>query len=125
MLADKAPQATLAVKDLARARPFYEQTLGLTPLPGDQPSVQAYRAGAATLLVYESQFAGTNQATAITWALGEAFDATVKALKAKGVAFEHYDFPGGRLDGDVHVMGDIRVVWFKDPDGNIISVGNY
>lgn len=77
------------------------------------------------MLVYESSFAGTNQATVLTWALGEGFDAAVKTLQGKGVAFETYDMPGAAHDGPVHVMGDMRVVWFKDPDGNILSLGNY
>jgi catechol 2,3-dioxygenase-like lactoylglutathione lyase family enzyme len=125
MLGDWDAQATVAVRDLKAARPFYVDTLGLTPLPSDQPSVQAFRAGRSVVLVYESEFAGTNKATVLTWALGEAFDETVKALKAKGVMFAHYDLPNMSRDGDVHVAGDMRVVWFKDPDGNILSLGNY
>lgn len=125
MLGDRDAQATVAVKDLKVARPFYEDTLGLTPLPGDEPSVQGFRAGRSVVLLYESDFAGTNAATVLTWSLGEAFDDTVKALQAKGVTFERYDFPGMTHDGDVHVAGDMRVAWFKDPDGNILSLGNY
>lgn len=125
MLGDWDAQATLAVKDLKVARPFYEDVLGLKPLPGDQPSVQAYQAGRSMILVYESEFAGTNKATALTWALGEAFDTAVETLRAKGVVFEKYDLPAMRHDGDVHVAGGMRVVWFKDPDGNVLSLGNY
>lgn len=125
MLGDWDAQATLAVKDLKAARPFYEDVLGLKPLPGDQPSVQGYQAGQSVILIYESEFARTNKATALTWALGEAFDAAVEALRAKGVVFEKYDLPAMRHDGDVHVAGGMRVVWFKDPDGNVLSLGNY
>lgn len=125
MLGDWDAQATLAVKDLKVARPFYGDLLGLKPLPGDQPSVQGYQAGRSMILVYESDFAGTNKATALTWALGEAFDAAVETLKAKGVVFEKYDLPAMRHDGVVHVAGGMRVVWFKDPDGNVLSLGNY
>ncbi|MDB5460398.1 MAG: glyoxalase [Caulobacteraceae bacterium] len=126
MLADMDAQATVPVKDLARARTFYEQVLGLTPVGGDaMRGVQGYRSGASTLVVYESQFAGTNQATAVTWSLGGQFDAVMRELKAKGVTFERYDLPGIRMDGDVHVAAGSRVAWFKDPDGNIINIGNY
>ena len=45
----------------------------------------------------------------------------VRSLNGK---FEHYDLPDTRLEGDVHVSGDIKVAWFKDPDGNILSVVN-
>jgi catechol 2,3-dioxygenase-like lactoylglutathione lyase family enzyme len=125
MLADTDAQATLAVKSLGRARPFYEGLLGLKPVGPPMPGVQTYRAGRSMLVLYESAFAGTNQATGVTWALGGAFDAVMADLKAKGVIFEHYDMPGLTLDGDVHETGDMRVAWFKDPDGNIINLGNY
>ena len=125
MLGDKTAQATVAVKDLKAARPFYEQVLGLTPLPGDEPSVQGFKAGASVVLLYESDHAGSNEATVLTWSLGEAFDDELRALQAKGVTFEHYDMPGMTLEGDVHRAGGRKVVWFKDPDGNILSLGNY
>ncbi|MBV8645655.1 MAG: VOC family protein, partial [Candidatus Eremiobacteraeota bacterium] len=43
-------------------------------------------------------------------------------LRANGVTFEHYDLPDGVREGDVHVFGSLRTVWFKDPDGNILSI---
>jgi hypothetical protein len=43
----------------------------------------------------------------------------VKALKAKGIGFEHYDMPGVTRKGDIHVAGSLKNAWFKDPDGNI------
>ena len=126
MLADHDAQATLPVKDLTKARTFYEQILGLKPIGGGgQRGVQGYQSGQSTLVVYESRFAGTNQATAATWSLGGKFDEVMRELTAKGVVFERYDLPGVKLDGDVHVAGDARVAWFKDPDGNIINIGNY
>ena len=73
MLGDKNAAATLAVKDIGAARNFYENTLGLTEIeggPGD-PSAVLYRSGGSTVLVYESSYAGTNQATAASWAAGD------------------------------------------------------
>ena len=125
MLGDQDAQATVAVRDLKAARPFYEQVLGLKPLPSDQPGAQAFQAGKSMVLVYESEFAGTNKATVLTWALGETFDAAVEMLRGRGVTFERYDLPAMGHDGDVHVAGRMRVVWFKDPDGNVLSLGNY
>ena len=78
-----------------------------------------YKTGASSLLVYHSQFAGTNKATAVTWNVGGRVDAIVNDLKAKGVTFERYDMPNTKHEGDVHVMGRMRTAWFKDPDGNI------
>lgn len=84
----------------------------------------SYRSGTSTILVYESQFAGTNRATSATWTVGDELETIVAALRANGVAFEHDDFPGNRREGDVHVAGNTRVAWFKDPDGNILSIVN-
>jgi len=51
-------------------------------------------------------------------------DAAVETLRGKRVVFEHYDMPGMKLEGDVHVMDGMRAAWFKDPDGNVLCVSN-
>ena len=122
MLADKAAMATIPVKDIEIAKKFYSETLGLKPGRTEEPEVLSYSTGNSEILVYESQFAGTNKATAATWVLGDELDGVIKALKAKGVAFEHYDFPDMKREGDVHIAGNTRAAWFKDPDGNILSI---
>jgi catechol 2,3-dioxygenase-like lactoylglutathione lyase family enzyme len=122
MLADKDAAANLAVKDLKAAKKFYEGTLGLKAVGREGEHLIAYRSGASTLLVYKSQYAGTNKATAVTWSVGDELEAIVRALKAKGVAFEHYDLPGMTRKGDVHVADGMKAAWFKDPDGNILSI---
>jgi catechol 2,3-dioxygenase-like lactoylglutathione lyase family enzyme len=124
MLADHDVGATLPVRDLDAARSFYEDTLGLTPSMDQSPEAVLYASGRAMLLVYRSDFAGTNQATAATWAVGDQLDAVMDDLRSKGVTFEHYDLPETTREGDVHVMGDTRGAWFKDPDGNILSLVN-
>jgi hypothetical protein len=83
-----------------------------------------YAAGAGKLLVYQSQFSGTNKATAVTWIVGEDVERIVKAVKDKGVTFEHYDMPQITRQGDIHVGGGTRAAWFKDPDGNIHAIVN-
>ena len=122
MLNDKDVSATIAVKDIERARHFYHDVVGLTPLPAAEPGVVPFRSGASSVLVYQSDFAGTNQATAATWMLDDELEDTVRALKSKGVTFEHYDMPGVTRQGDLHVTGKSRAAWFKDPDGNIIAL---
>lgn len=122
MLKDSEAMATIAVKDMAAARKFYEGILGLERLDDEGEDAVVYRSGSSKVLVYVSQYAGTNQATAATWDVGGALDQLVKDLKAKGVAFEHYDLPGTRREGDIHYAGPVRVAWLKDPDGNILSL---
>jgi catechol 2,3-dioxygenase-like lactoylglutathione lyase family enzyme len=124
MLADKGAMATIAVKDLAAARKFYESTLHLKRSGSDDPEVSTYKSGSSTIMVYKSQYAGTNKATAATWNVGSEFDSIVRDLKNAGVKFEHYEMPGSRLDGDIHVFEDFKAAWFKDPDGNILNINN-
>ncbi|MGF6350581.1 VOC family protein [Variovorax sp. W2I14] len=119
---DAAPN--LAVKDLAVARRFYEDTLGLSQVDAEGDEVVVYRSGNTRINVYRSAFAGTNQATAVTWEVGADIERLAAALKAKGVRFEHYDMPDTKLEGDLHVMGGMKVAWFKDPDGNILNLIN-
>jgi catechol 2,3-dioxygenase-like lactoylglutathione lyase family enzyme len=123
MLRDTDAIATLAVKDLDVAARFYQETLGLSRAGHDDGEMIVLESGDTTISVYRSKFAGTNQATALTWAVDDVED-VVKTLKAKGVRFEHYDLPETKREGDVHVAGDTRVAWFKDPDGNILSIVN-
>ena len=123
MLGGKNAAATLAVSDLERARDFYENTLGLEPLQETAGTI-FYKSGNSVVLIYPSEFAGTNRATAVAWAVGDDFDAIVRDLKAKGTRFEQYDLPETSREGDVHVMGEFRAVWFKDPDGNIHNLVN-
>ena len=125
MLGDKDAIATVAVKDLKAAAGFYKSTLGLRRLASEGEEAVTFRCGNSTLLVYRSQYAGTNKATAITWTVGDELDAIVAALKAKGVSFEHYELPGLRREGDIHIGGDMRVAWLKDLDGNIHSLANH
>jgi catechol 2,3-dioxygenase-like lactoylglutathione lyase family enzyme len=125
MLSDRSVMATVAVKDLDAARAFYGGTLGLECTGGEGGAVATYRSGTASLVVYVSQFAGTNKATCATWGLGDEFDTVMAALQRAGVAFERYDMPGGIRDGDVHVFGDFRAAWFRDPDGNILHINNH
>ena len=124
MLGNIDASANLAVKDLTAARNFYEGTLGLTQIDSMGDELIVYRSGKTTLNVYTSKQAGTNKATAVTWAVGDQLEDIVRALKAKGVGFEHYGMPDTTLEGDIHVAGDMKVAWFKDPDGNILNIVN-
>lgn len=118
-LSDKNAIVTLAVSDLGAASTFYETVLGLQPTKEAEEGTLSYGTAGASIFVYPSQYAGTNQATAVTWIVDDV-DGIVRDLKAKGVSFEHYEnLPDTKLEGDIHVAGDKRLAWFKDPSGNI------
>ena len=124
MLNDANAVANIAVRNLETARQFYQDTLGLKQVDAEGDEVIVFKSGDSTINVYRSEYAGTNKATAVTWTVGDDIDEVVRRLKAKGVAFEHYDMPGLTLDGDIHVAADMKVAWFKDPDGNILNLVN-
>jgi len=104
------------------AKDFYGGQLELKQVD-ENPGGVTYESGGGQLFIYESPTAGTNKATCASWEV-EDVEAVVAQLKAKGMTFEHYDLPGSERQGDVHVMGPFKAAWFKDPDGNILAVGN-
>jgi catechol 2,3-dioxygenase-like lactoylglutathione lyase family enzyme len=120
MLGKSDATPMLAVKDLDRARKFYEDTLGLTETD-DFGEGFMLKSGDTTLSVYRSEFAGTNKATALTFDVDDIED-EVRALKDKGIAFEHYELQGLTPRGDIYEGEGMKTAWFKDPDGNILSL---
>jgi catechol 2,3-dioxygenase-like lactoylglutathione lyase family enzyme len=112
----------IAVKDLDRARKFYEDTLGLKAKDEWGGEGVTLESGDTLINVYRSEFAGTNKATALTFEVDD-IDSEVSELKEKGIFFEHYDLPGLEPKGDLYVgEGGFKTAWFKDPDGNILSL---
>jgi catechol 2,3-dioxygenase-like lactoylglutathione lyase family enzyme len=123
MFESATAHAAIAVSDLEKAKGFYGGTLGLTP-KDERAGGVTYETGGTWLLVYPSQFAGSNQATAMTFEVADV-DAAVDELVAKGVSFEQYDFPGLKTDArGVADLEGAKAAWFKDPDGNILAVGH-
>lgn len=123
MLSDHRAVAVLAVTDLDRARQFYEGVLGLTSEDGAMGGV-TYRTGGVDLYVYPSDYAGTNKATAVSFAVPEAaFDDEIADLRRRGVTFATYDMPGVTWNDGVGEGEGMRMAWFTDPDGNILNVG--
>jgi catechol 2,3-dioxygenase-like lactoylglutathione lyase family enzyme len=124
MLGNRNAAANLAVRDIETSRRFYESTLGLTKIGAQGSELIVFKSGASTINVYKSDYAGTNKATAVTWGVGNELENVVRDLRSKGVTFEHYDMPGMTREGDIHVSGNSKVAWFKDPDGNILNLSN-
>jgi len=121
MLGKADATAMIAVKDLDRARKFYQDTLGLRA-EQDWGEGVTLKSGDTTVNVYKSDFAGTNKATALNFDVND-IESEVNELKEKGVLFEKYDLPGLEPRGDLYVgPGGFKTAWFKDPDGNILTL---
>lgn len=123
MLRDHSSHAIIPCRDIAAARAFYTETLGL-PLAADHGEVLLIRTGMTLLNVYRSDFAGTNRANAVVWDVGEDLEKIAADLRARGVVLEEYPDGFDRVDHGVHILGDFRAIWFKDPDGNILHANS-
>jgi catechol 2,3-dioxygenase-like lactoylglutathione lyase family enzyme len=115
---------SVPVSDIARAAEFYERKLGLFAQEAQANESRIYACGGDTSLhVYVSPaHAGKGIATLATWYVDD-LEAVVDELASNGVTFEHYDDPSLKADEKgIHELGDGRVAWFKDPDGNTFAV---
>jgi catechol 2,3-dioxygenase-like lactoylglutathione lyase family enzyme len=114
----------LAAADLARARAWYSEVLGLEPVDPDADAL-VYRAGETVFGIYPSENAGTNKGTSVRLVV-EDFDATRAELLSNGVAFEDYDLgPDFRtVDGVLTSPDGEKTSWFKDSEGNILALGS-
>lgn len=119
MLQNSKVMAMVPVKDLAKAKGFYNNVLGLKPANEHDFGI-TYICGGGQMFVYPTPKAGTAQSTVATWEVKD-ISAMVKELDGK-VEFEHYEYPGAEHDGPIHIMGGMRAAWFKDPDGNILGL---
>jgi catechol 2,3-dioxygenase-like lactoylglutathione lyase family enzyme len=118
--------AMVAVKDLDRAKEFYSGTLGLVPFEERPGAAIRYETqGGTWFMIYQSRFAGTAQTTCMKFEVEDIY-ATVTELRERGVVFEEYDLPGLKtVDGVAEHASGARGAWFKDPDGNILQIGQY
>jgi len=123
MLGDAKVYPVIAVADMDVAKEFYVNRLGMQ-LERENETGTIVRGDDSKLLLYVSDFAGTNEATAALWQVNNV-DAVVDDLTGKGVSFEVYeDMEGVTLEGVVHVMDELRAAWFKDPDGNVLCISD-
>ncbi len=114
--------AVLPASDITRAKSFWHDTFGLDPVEEFAPDAVMFEINGARVLVYETQFAGTTQSTALAIDVTD-FDDAVAELGSKGVRLNEYDLPGiTTVDGVAEIEGN-RVAWFNDSEGNILSLG--
>ncbi len=121
MIESATAHATIAVSDIDRAKKFYGEILGFK-IQDERADGVTYQTGNTWFLVYPSQFAGTAKSTYMSLEVPD-LDAAVKELLERGIVFEEYDMPGLKtVEGIAEIQG-VRGAWFKDPDGNILAVG--
>lgn len=129
MLSDAPVVAVVPCVSIERAKKFYGDVLGLEPasIPGaideTAPGVALYQCGKGTqLLVYKREEATKAEHTAAGWIVDD-IDAVVDNLIDKGVKMEVYDMPDVEFDErGVATAGDVKTAWFKDPEGNVLSI---
>jgi predicted enzyme related to lactoylglutathione lyase len=114
--------ATLPAQDMARARKFYEQKLGLTPDQVQPDGGVFYKTSTTGFLVFPSMGKPSGDHTQLAIDV-EDVTATVNELKKSGVKFEDYDFPGLKTQDGIAEMGGGKGAWFKDSEGNLIAIG--
>ncbi|MGA2983872.1 MAG: VOC family protein [Terriglobia bacterium] len=112
--------AFVGTQDAAKARAFYQDTLGLRLISEDHFAL-AFDAHGIMLRVTNVGKAVVAPYTVLGWEIKD-IAATVKALQEAGVKFEHYEGLGQDELGVWHAPGGAKVAWFKDPDGNTLSV---
>jgi catechol 2,3-dioxygenase-like lactoylglutathione lyase family enzyme len=121
MLQKSPMHAYLPASDVARARAFYEGRLGFVPGREVAGGVTYECAGGTSCFLYPTPNAGTSAASQAFWQVAD-IEREVAELKARGVAFEHYDMPGAAGGGDIVEAGGAKAAWFKDTEGNILAL---
>ena len=119
----------LPAQDLARARAFYAEVLGLEPVE-ERPGGLRYVSAAGEFALFESSGRPSGEHTQMGWEVDD-IEATVRALRARGVVFEEYDLPGlETVDGIADIEGNYpskgtgeRAAWFRDSEGNMLGMG--
>ena len=121
MLSDARFHATLPCSDFERAKTFYADKLGLTPVD-DQPAGAFYEGADGTrFLLFPSGGVASGSHTQMGFTVAD-IDATVADLKSRGVQFEDYDFAGFDKATSIASTGPVRSAWFKDSEGNLLGV---
>ena len=121
MLKNSSIVPYIPVADLARARKFYEEKIGLTPKEVSAAGVIYECGNGSWVFMYPSAGAGTSKASTAFWDVKDV-EAEVAALKARGVAFEDYDMPGIKTVNSIATGGGAKTAWFKDSEGNILAI---
>jgi len=121
MLKDAAIVPYIPVGDMGRARKFYEEKVGLKPKEAYAGGVIYECANGSWVFMYPSPGAGTSKASTLFWSVNDVV-AEVAELKARGVVFEEYNYPGLKTENSIATGGGAKTAWFKDSEGNTLAV---
>jgi len=111
----------IPVANVARARKFYEEKVGLKPKQEYAGGVIYECGNGSWVFMYPSPGAGSSKASTAFWAVDDVV-AEVAELKARGVTFEEYQMPGIKMENSIATGGGAKTAWFKDTEGNILAV---
>ena len=121
MLQQSPIYSYIPVKDLARARKFYEEKLGFSNGQERAGGVHYTCANGTAFFMYVSENAGTSKASQAFWTVND-LRAEMKELLARGVVFEEYDTPHFKTVDGIGTGGGAMTAWLKDLDGNILAI---
>ena len=117
----KESHTVLPAADLARARTYYHDKLGMDPAEEHEGMLLFHPFPGATFEIYETPNAGTAQNTQMGW-ITDDLDGEMSVMRSNGVVFEEYDMPGMKTENGVAAMDGLRSAWFRDSEGNFICV---
>jgi predicted enzyme related to lactoylglutathione lyase len=120
MLSTAPIRAYIPASDVARARHFYEDVVGLQPREEYAGGV-VYACGGSEVFLYPTRNAGTSKASQAFWQVSDV-EAEVADLRKRGVKFEEYDMPGIAMKNGIATAGGAKTAWFKDTEGNILAI---
>lgn len=130
MLENSQVSTRIPATDLARAKQFYADKLGLHPVE-ERPGGLRYRCGSGSFSLFQSNGAASGSHTQMAWEV-EDIEAIVAELRSRGVVFEEYDLPGLKTtNGIADIEGNYpssratgeRGAWFRDSEGNLLGIG--
>lgn len=120
MLKDAPAIPYIPVADLARARTFYQDVVGLVPKEETNGGV-VYECGGSPIFMYVSGGAGTSKASQAFWKVTD-LKAEMAELRRRGLKFEEYDMPGLKTENGIAAGGGALAAWFKDSEGNVMAL---
>jgi catechol 2,3-dioxygenase-like lactoylglutathione lyase family enzyme len=121
MLTGSRVTCMLPVKDLERARRFYEAGLRLQPLGARPDGKFVYVCGDTEIALFPKPDGTKAEHTALSFAVPD-IRAAIAELEGRGVVFDDYDLPGLKTVDHVCVLGSEKAAWFHDPEGNVLCV---